>query len=177
MTDRNKIHDPVLGTLRLFDTDVYSHSGCELYGGEVDLTPKHRVAIEFTRDERVPLADGLARARAVYENVRLGERAYRLAAAAEFLSNRGDVELYFGEPGWTAERVAALMTLSRIDLHSSSSWVRLVYACKGDLGDGDLVATFDEEGHPGSRGALTPSRRNDGARTILFAHPSVDDVH
>src|SRR5262249_22787428 len=96
------IKDPILGVLRFEE----EHGDCAYYRGEVELTPKHRIVIEFEHvhfaDNPISLAEGLAVARPAYERVRLDERTYRLATATAFLDNVVDVDDFFGEPGWTA---------------------------------------------------------------------------
>jgi hypothetical protein len=139
----DKIEDPVLGVLLFHET----FGGFTYYRGETQLTPKHLVVIEFKLDPEDEANEGLAIARAAFQCVRRDERRYRIASAAAFLANVGDVDGFFGEPGWTPERVAGLLTLARVDVTSTSGLVRLIYSCKEGLGEEDLAVTFDDEGN------------------------------
>jgi hypothetical protein len=138
---RDKIEDPVFGPLAANDEDSWA----TYYRGEADLTPKHRVVIDFALEKDVSANDGLAVARSAFERVRCDERFYRLVFAKAFLENLGDADDFFGEPGWTIDRVADLLTLHRVDVSSGSGRVRLIYACKEGLGQEDLAVTFDED--------------------------------
>jgi hypothetical protein len=138
----DRIHDPLFGELHVEETEGH----VTYFRGEADLTPKHRVVIDFAHDnEDGPIEEGLAVARSAFERVRRGERAYRLASAAEFIdlpSTGAD----FAGLEWTPERVAALLTLVRVDVHADGAWVRLFYEGRGELAGEDLAVTFDEDG-------------------------------
>src|SRR5688500_14654492 len=92
--------DPTPGVLRVEET----FGGVTYFRGEADLTPKHRVVIDFAH-EGGPVVGGLAVARAAFERVRRDEIALRIAAAGAYLDGVYDVDYHFGEPGWNAERV------------------------------------------------------------------------
>ena len=138
---RKKLNDPVLGVLRFEEND----GSTTYFRGEAELTPKHRVVIDFALEEGDSVEDGLALARSAFERVRADEQFYRLASAKAFLENLVDADEFFGEPGWTIERVAGLLTLYRVDVSSGNWRVRLFYACKDGLGEEDLAVTFDED--------------------------------
>jgi hypothetical protein len=141
MSEMGEIHDPVLGVLRLED----EWPQCAWFRGEVDLTPKHRVVIEFQMEwESGTLEEGLDRAREAYALVREGEWDHRLAVARELLP---DIKHFFDdEEGWTAERVARSLTLCRIDLHSYSVDWTLHYDSGGVFRDEPILVYFEEDG-------------------------------
>ena len=129
---KRRLRDPTLGELR-FDEAL---NGVTYFRGEADLTPKHRVVLDFALPDGADAEAGLAEARTTYLRLQQKEWEYRLASAAE----------YFDASGQALARRARSLKLERIDLHATSGEVRLIYVCHTDSGEEDLAVTFDEGG-------------------------------
>jgi hypothetical protein len=138
MTHPTEIQHPTFGTLRLhFDGGSYLN-----YRGEVQLTPKHRVAIEFEHlpDEKT-LAEGLEAARQGFERFRQQEPENRLRTAELLLPEIHD---FFSED-YTADTVAGLLSVVQVYLNSDGLGTAH-YDSGGTFKEGTIAASFDEDG-------------------------------